>query len=128
MLKPSEFAVRKLKRTEADTEFQPNNQVDIDGILKLADEAGCSCTAAAIRAVVCSAYPLAVIVSQGEHIAYAFMSNTFKDLDKLSFLRKGMPLPDSETLSSIGAPQMSCMRGVPMQRETSRISSIARGD
>lgn len=43
------------------------------------------------------AYPMAAIVSKGAEIAYAFTSETFKDLGKLAFLRKGMPLPIGAT-------------------------------
>lgn len=42
-------------------------------------------------------YPMAVIVSKGDAIAYAFMSETFKDLGKLAFLRTGTPLPSCAT-------------------------------
>lgn len=78
--------------------FLFRNQIGLEGILKLADEAGCSCTSAAIRAAEVGAYPIAVIVSQGDHIAYSFTSNAFKDLGKLAFLKKGTPIPESATL------------------------------
>ncbi|MCG6118863.1 MAG: ImmA/IrrE family metallo-endopeptidase [Aquimonas sp.] len=74
-----------------------NNQIGLDGILKLAETARCSVTAAAIRAAECSAYPVAIIVSKGDEIAYAFTSESFKNLGKLAFLRKGAPLPQSAT-------------------------------
>lgn len=74
-----------------------NNQIGLDGILTLAGAAGCSVTAAAIRAAECSAYPMAVIVSMSEEVAYAFTSESFKHLGKLAFLRKGTPLPLSTT-------------------------------
>ena len=54
-------------------------------------------TAAAIRAAECSAYPIAIIVSKSDEIAYAFTSDSFKDLGKIAFLRKGTPLPKSTT-------------------------------
>jgi hypothetical protein len=38
-----------------------------------------------------------VIVSQESQIAYAFLSDRFKALGKLAFLRKGSPLPDTVT-------------------------------
>nr|WP_295464456.1 ImmA/IrrE family metallo-endopeptidase [Mesorhizobium sp.] len=72
--------------------------VGLEGILKLAGAAECSCTAAAIRAAECAAYPIAIIVSSGEDIAYSFLSESFKNLGKLTFLRKGMRLPDTHTL------------------------------
>jgi hypothetical protein len=74
-----------------------SNQIGLDGILKLAATAHCSVTAAAIRAAECSAYPVAIIVSKGDEIAYAFTSGSFKDLGKLAFLPKGTPLPQSAT-------------------------------
>ena len=37
-------------------------------------------------------------MSLGEHIAYAFTSNAFKDLGNLAFLKKGPPLPAGATL------------------------------
>ncbi|MGX9571608.1 ImmA/IrrE family metallo-endopeptidase [Mesorhizobium sp. f-mel] len=74
-----------------------NNQIGLDGILRLAETARCSVTAAAIRAAECSAYPVAIIVSKGDEIAYAFTSESFKNLGKLAFLRKGAPLPQSAT-------------------------------
>lgn len=76
-----------------------NNQVGLDGILKLAEMAHCSITAAAIRAAECGAYPMATIVSKGDEIAYAFTSTSFKNLGKLAFLRKGSPLPIGATRS-----------------------------
>jgi hypothetical protein len=36
---------------------------------------------------------MAIIVSKGNEIAYAFTSESFKNLGKLAFLRKGSPLP-----------------------------------
>ena len=65
--------------------------------MTLAKTANSSATAAAIRAAQCSPYPIAIIVSQGDKIAYAFFSEGFKGLDKLPFLRKGTPLPPSVT-------------------------------
>lgn len=75
-----------------------NNQIGLDGVLNLADAAHCSLTAAAIRATECSAYPAAIVVSRDEEIAYAFLSDSFKNLGKLAFPRKGAPLPPSATL------------------------------
>lgn len=74
-------------------------QIGLDGILALSEQAGCSRTAAAIRAAESSEYPVAVIMSKGDQVAYAFMSDGFKSLDRLSFLRKGSPLPNSGTRS-----------------------------
>ncbi|MGJ8596775.1 ImmA/IrrE family metallo-endopeptidase [Sulfitobacter sp.] len=74
------------------------SKVGLDAIVALSSLAECSLTASAIRAAECCDYPMAVIVSSGGNIAYAFMSESFKKLDKLAFLRKGSPLPTTTTL------------------------------
>lgn len=71
--------------------------IGLDGIEHLAGEAQCSLTAAAIRAAECGPYPMAILVSQGASICYCFMSEGFKGLGRLAFLRKGSPLPASAT-------------------------------
>mgnify|MGYP003626113449 FL=1 len=73
--------------------------VGLEGIQHLAGEAETSLTSAAIRAAECAPYPMAVVVSQGDQIAYGFMSESFKRLDRLRFLRKGDPLPYTATRS-----------------------------
>ena len=78
-------------------EFLSNAQIGMEGILNLAETARCSITAAAIRAAECSTYPMAVVVSRADKVAYAFLSDTFKSLGKLAYLRKGSPLPVSAT-------------------------------
>lgn len=72
-------------------------QIGLEGILKLAETACCSITAAAIRSAECSSYPMAIVVSEGDEIAYAFTSEPFKSLGRLAFLRKSSPLPVSLT-------------------------------
>jgi hypothetical protein len=42
---------------------------------------------------------MAIIVSKSVEIAYAFTSGPFKNLGKLAFLRKGVPLPVGATRS-----------------------------
>lgn len=74
-----------------------SSQVGLEGIRDLARSSECSLTASAIRAAECCDYPMAVIVSSGPTICYAFLSDSFKQLDKLQFLRKGMPVPASHT-------------------------------
>lgn len=74
-------------------------QIGMAGIQALADIAECSLTASAIRAAECSDYPIAVVVSQGEKICYAFFSESFKRLGKFSFPRKGALVRESATLN-----------------------------
>ncbi|WP_247653718.1 hypothetical protein [Labrenzia sp. PHM005] len=40
---------------------------------------------------------MAIIVSIGDEVAYAFTSDAFKSLGKLAFLKKGSPLPEGAT-------------------------------
>lgn len=96
-LEADHFASGLLLPSHLTRKLLSNNQIGLDGILKLADTAHCSITAAAIRAAECGAYPMAIIVSKGDEIAYAFTSESFKNLGKLAFLRKGTPLPIGAT-------------------------------
>lgn len=73
------------------------SRVGLDAIVTLGDHAECSLTASAIRAAECCDYPMAIIASIGDQVAYAFLSDSFKKLDKLTFLGKGAPLPASFT-------------------------------
>jgi hypothetical protein len=63
------------------------------------EAAHCSITAAAIRAAEGGSYPMAIIVSKGNEISYTFTSESFKNLGKLAFLRKGASLPVGATRS-----------------------------
>jgi Zn-dependent peptidase ImmA (M78 family) len=96
-LEADHFASGLLLPSYLTRKFLSNNQIGLDGILKLAETAHCSITAAAIRAAECGAYPMAIIMSKGDKIAYAFTSQSFKNLGKLAFLRKGAPLPVGAT-------------------------------
>lgn len=71
--------------------------VGLGGIQRLAAAAETSLTSAAIRAAECAPYPMAVIVSHGSQVSYGFMSDSFKRLGRLSFLRKGDALPYTAT-------------------------------
>lgn len=96
-LEADHFASGLLLPSRLTRGFLSRNQVGLEGILELAETANCSRTAAAIRAAECCDYPIAVIVSQESQVAYAFLSDRFKALGKLAFLRKGEPLPDTVT-------------------------------
>lgn len=77
-----------------------NAQIGLEGILGIADRANTSVSASAIRAAQCSPYPMAIVVSRGDTIAYGFLSKGFKGLGKFkNFPRKGDPLPASATLN-----------------------------
>lgn len=71
--------------------------VGMPGIVALSLDAETSLTSAAIRATECAQYPMAVVVSRGQNVCYAFLSESFKSLGGRKFLRKDDPLPISTT-------------------------------
>ena len=91
------FASGLLLPAKLTKDFLDSSQLGLDGIVALAKEAGCSITAAAIRAAECSSRPISVVVSRANAVSYAFTSDNFKSLGNLSFLRKGMHLPNTAT-------------------------------
>jgi hypothetical protein len=96
-LEADHFASGLLLPSRLTRNFLDSHQVGLEGVLALADAAECSRTAAAIRTAECSSYPVAVIVSRDEQVAYAFLSEGFKQLGQLAWLKKGTPLPASLT-------------------------------
>lgn len=74
-----------------------NAAVGLEGIEALAEVSRCSMTASAIRTAECAPYPMAIIVSEGPQVRYCFISDGFKQLGRLTFLRKGEGLPDTLT-------------------------------
>jgi len=96
-LEADHFASGLLLPSVLTKKFLDSQQVGLEGVLALAETAECSRTAAAIRAAECSGYPVAVIMSRADKIAYAFLSEGFKQLGNLAWLRKGTPLPSSLT-------------------------------
>lgn len=74
-----------------------DRQIGLEGIETLAEESLCSLTACAIRAAECSPYPMAIVVSRGDEVRYAFMSDGFKRLGTLTYLRRGATLPETLT-------------------------------
>lgn len=99
------FASGLLMPTQLTREALYGAPVGLEGIRHLAGEAETSLTSAAIRAAECAPYPMAVIVSRGAEIAYGFMSDSFKKLDRLRFLRKGDPLPYTATRDFNSEPE-----------------------
>jgi len=112
------FASGLLMPSSLVTGFLDDAQVGIEGILALAEAAHSSATAAAIRAAQCSPYPVAIIVSQRDTIAYAFFSEGFKGLDSLPFIRRGHPLPPSMTRTFNAKPD-NVLRAEKICGETS---------
>ena len=91
------FASGLLLPTALVSRHLADQPVGLEGIEALADVSQCSLTASAIRTAECSPFPIAIVVSRGEEVRYAFMSDGFKRLGTLTYLRKGTPLPDTLT-------------------------------
>ena len=96
------FASGLLLPTKLVTNVLRKGQIGLAGISELSDASKCSLTACAIRAAECSPYPMAIVVSKGEHICYGFLSEGFKRLGQITYPRKGAKLPDSATLNFNG--------------------------
>lgn len=79
--------------------------IGLAGVQYLANDAETSLTAAAIRTAECASYPVAVVVSRGGQVAYGFLSEGFKRLGRLRFLRKGDSLPATFTRTFNADPE-----------------------
>jgi hypothetical protein len=99
------FASGLLLPTKLVTQALRNGQIGLVGISELSELSKCSLTACAIRAAECSPYPMAVVVSKGDHICYGFLSDGFKKLGSITFPRKGAKLPNSATRNFNSDPE-----------------------
>lgn len=117
-LEADHFASGMLLPSTLTRKFLGNNQVGLVGIMGLASTAECSITAAAIRAAECSPYPMAIVVSKGDKVAYAFLTDSFKALGKLTWLRKDSTLPSSAT-KRFNSDPANVLKAGQVQAETS---------
>ncbi len=92
------FASSLLMPSRLTRNLLTESQIGLEGIKCLQSAARSSLTSAAIRAAECSSFPVSIIVSKGDEVSYCFMSDSFKQLGRLSFLAKGKKLPPSATL------------------------------
>jgi len=104
-LEADHFASGLLLPSELVRKMIEDENLGLEGIIALCTAASTSLTATAIRVAECVRYPMAIIVSSGDKISYCFMSESFKDLGKLEFIRKGDPLPVSTTLTFNSDPR-----------------------
>jgi hypothetical protein len=77
----------------------------LDTIEAMATLCGTSLTATAIRCAELSEEALAAIISTDGVIDYCFMSDAMKSLPKLSFLRKGTPVPAATATAKLHKTQ-----------------------
>ena len=98
-LEADHFASGLLMPTSLVKKVIENAVLGLEGIMTLSNEAESSLTASAIRVAECATFPIAIVVSKGSEICYCFMSDSFKSLGNLNFLRKGDPIPESATFN-----------------------------
>lgn len=112
-LEADHFAAGLLLPSKLTKKFLSRHQIGLEGVIGLAGKAECSLNAAAIATAQADSYPVAIIVSRGDAVAYAFPSESFKDLGKI-WLPKDTPLPDSLTkrfnssASNVSAAARAC--------------------
>jgi len=89
------------------------NKLDggLTSIEELADQRITSRTATAIRFAELTQQATAVIVSTGDTIDYCFMSDAIKTLPRLSWLRKGTPLPAGTATAALAANRSDVQAG-----------------
>lgn len=97
-LEADHFASGLLMPSDLVQQFLRKRACDLESVIELSGQSACSLTAAAIRMAECSKIPVAVIVSHADKVVYCFMSESFKGLGKLTYLRKSSPLPQGKTL------------------------------
>ncbi|GAB5377844.1 MAG: hypothetical protein AcusKO_43060 [Acuticoccus sp.] len=87
------FASGLLLPTRLVTKALATEAIGLEGIQALSKVSQSSLTASAIRAAECCPYPMAVVMSRADAVCYAFLSDGFKQLGRLTFIGKGTPLP-----------------------------------
>ncbi|WP_447985441.1 ImmA/IrrE family metallo-endopeptidase [Nitrospira sp. Nam74] len=78
-----------------------------------------SCTtsllATAIRVIECTTGPMAIVVSTANKIDYCCMSETFKDIDGITWLRKNQPVPRTTPTFQFNLEPTKVQRGARTQ-------------
>lgn len=83
----------------------------LDAIEALSNQCVTSRTATAIRYAQRTPDAVAIVVSAGQMIDYCFMSDSFRDIPGLDWLRKGSPLPHSSVTYSFNSDTANIARG-----------------
>lgn len=83
LLMPSQLFIPALRRAGT----------GLAAIESLADSCNTSLIATAIRLIECTNDPIAIVVSTGNKIDYCCMSDAFKEINGITWLRKSQPVP-----------------------------------
>ena len=84
-------------------------------IESLADLCLTSLLSTAIRVVECTKDPIAIVVSTGNKIDYCCMSDAFKELDGLTWIKKLQPIPRSSPTFQFNMDPTNVQRGARIQ-------------
>lgn len=85
LLMPSQLFIPALRRAGT----------GLAAVESLADFCNTSLLATAIRITECSSDPIAIVVSIANKIDYCCMSDAFKEIDRITWIRKNQPVPPS---------------------------------
>jgi len=97
------------------------NQVQngLKAIERLAAECGTSLTATAIRYAQKTPDPVAVIMSEGTRILYAFMSDELREIRGLTWIKKGTPVPRDSVTYRFNQNDNNILSGATAENEAS---------
>lgn len=82
----------------------------LEGIYELANLCGTSITATAIRYVDKASIPVAIVVSTGPRMDYAFLSTAMQDFPNLEWPRKGNPIPGGTLTDRFNRDQQNILQ------------------
>ena len=71
--------------------------------------------ATAIRVIECTTDPMTIVVSTGNTIDYCCMSDAFKEIDGITWLRKSQPVPHTSPTFQFNINQQRVQRGARTQ-------------
>lgn len=93
-------------------------QSGMAAVAKLHSACETSMTATAIRYAQRSPDPVAIIVSQGRAIDYCFMSDEFREIEGLNWIRKGTPLPTGSVTARFNASEDNILGAASKEGDT----------
>jgi IrrE N-terminal-like domain len=105
LLMPSELFIPALRRAGT----------GLAAIESLANSCNTSLLATAIRVIECTKEPMAIVVSTGNKIDYCCMSDAFKEIDGITWLRKSQPVPRTSPTFQFNSDQKKVQRGARTQ-------------
>lgn len=94
-------------------------QSGLKAIERLAAECGTSLTATAIRYAQRTPDPVAIIMSEGDRILYAFMSDELREIHGLTWIKKGTQVPKDSVTHRFNQSESNVLSGARAENDTS---------